>query len=176
MSCNIEYIGSKGNSLDKVKPYEIKEYGDVKIAYIGVTTPETITKSTPTYFMENGEFVYGFSGSSGEEFYGVVQKYINECKDLDADYIILLTHLGDAAESSPFTSTELVAGVEGVDVLLDAHSHSTVSCRILNDKAGNEVLVSSTGTKLNNIGKVVITANGNISDKYSKTEGRIIIE
>lgn len=163
LSCNISYTGENESVLTDVKPYEIVEYGDTKIAYIGIATPETTTKTTPTYFMEDGEFVYEFAGSSGSEFCGVVQDYIDECKENDADYVILLTHLGDAAESSPFTSTELVAGVEGIDVVLDAHSHSTVSCRVLKDKAGNEVLVSSTGTKLNNIGQVVITANGNIS-------------
>lgn len=162
LSCNITYFGKNESALTDVKPYEIKEYGDTKIAYIGIATPETITKTTPTYFMEEGEFVYGFSGGSGEEFYEVIQKNIDECKNQGADYIILLSHLGDAAESAPFNSTELVAAVEGVDVLLDAHAHSTVSCRVLKDKAGEEVLVSSTGTKLNNIGQVIITGDGNI--------------
>ena len=163
LSCNITYTGKNENALTQVKPYEIVEYGDTKIAYIGIATPETTTKTTPTYFMEDGEFVYDFAGGSGEEFYGVIQKYIDECKKNEADYIILLSHLGDAPESAPFNSTELIGAVEGVDVLLDAHSHSTVSCRVLKDKAGEEVLVSSTGTKLNNIGQVVITGDGNIS-------------
>lgn len=162
LSCNIEYKGKNESAVKDVKPYEIIEYGDVSVAYIGVATPETITKCTPTYFMEDGEFVYDFNGGSGDEFYGVVQKYVDECEAQNADYIILLTHLGDANESSPFTSTELVGGIEGVDVVLDAHSHSTVSCRVLKDKAGEEVLVSSTGTKLDNIGQLVITAEGNI--------------
>ena len=75
----------------------------------------------------------------------------------------MLGHLGDAMESSPYTSTELVSNISGADVVLDAHSHSTVSCRIIKDKSGEEVLVSSTGTKLANIGKVVISASGTIS-------------
>lgn len=164
LACNITYSGKNENALKDVKAYEIKEYGDVKVAFIGVATPETTTKSTPTYFMEDGEFVYHFAGGNGTELYDVVQKNIDECEEKGADYIILLTHLGDAIdESSPFTSTELVAKIEGVDVVLDAHSHSTVSCRILKDEAGEEVLVASTGTKLANIGKVVITENGTIS-------------
>ncbi|MBQ3062016.1 MAG: bifunctional metallophosphatase/5'-nucleotidase, partial [Lachnospiraceae bacterium] len=162
MACNITYTGKGESALSKVKPYEIKEYGDTKIAYIGVSTPETTTKSTHTYFMEDGEFVYDFAGGNGDEFYDLVQKNIDECKDKGADYIFLLTHLGDAMESSPYTSTELVAQIEGVDVVLDAHSHSTVACRVLKDEVGEEVLVASTGTKLDNMGQVVITTDGNI--------------
>ena len=61
LSCNITYTGKNENALTKVKPYEIVEYGDTKIAYIGIATPETTTKATPTYFMEDGEFVYDFA-------------------------------------------------------------------------------------------------------------------
>lgn len=163
LACNISYTGNKENALKDVKAYEIIEYGDVKIAYIGVSTPETVTKSTPTYFMEDGKFVYNFASGSGEELYSIVQKNIDECEEKGADYIVILAHLGDGEESIPFTSTDLVANTKGVDVLLDAHSHSTVSCRILKNANGEEVLVASTGTKLNNIGKVVITENGTIS-------------
>lgn len=164
LACNVSYTGNKENALKDVKAYEIIEYGDIKIGYIGVSTPETTTKSTPTYFMEDGEFVYNFASGSGEELYSIVQKNIDECEEKGADYIILLTHLGDSIdESSPFTSSELVAQIEGVDVVLDAHSHSTVSCRVIKDEKGKEVLVASTGTKLDNIGQVVITENGTIS-------------
>lgn len=162
LGCNITYTGKGESALSKVKPYKIVEYGDTKIAYIGISTPETITKSTPTYFMEDGEFVYDFGGGTGEELYDIVQKNIDECKDKGADYVFLLAHLGDASESSPYTSTELVAQIKGVDVVLDAHSHSTVACRILKDEAGEDVLVASTGTKLDNMGQVVITSDGNI--------------
>lgn len=163
LACNIKYTGKKDNPLEKIKPYEIVTYGDTEVAYIGISTPETLSKSTPTYFMEDGEFVYNFAEGDGTEFYTTVQTYIDECEEKGADYIILLGHLGDAMESSPYTSTELVSNISGADVVLDAHSHSTVSCRIIKDKSGEEVLVSSTGTKLANIGKVVISASGTIS-------------
>ena len=163
LACNIKYTGKKDNPLEKIKPYEIVTYGDTEVAYIGISTPETLSKSTPTYFMEDGEFVYNFAEGDGTEFYTTVQTYIDECEEKGADYIILLGHLGDAMESSPYTFTELVSNISGADVVLDAHSHSTVSCRIIKDKSGEEVLVSSTGTKLANIGKVVISASGTIS-------------
>ena len=163
LACNVTYTGKNTSALEKVVPCEIVEYGDVSVAYIGVSTPETILKSTPTYFMEDGEFVYSFAEGDGTELYTVVQKYIDECKGKGADYVVLLTHLGDTSESGAYASTELVANISGADVVLDAHSHSTVSCRVIEDKAGEDVLVSSTGTKLTNIGKLVITAAGNIT-------------
>lgn len=163
LSCNITYSGSGENALSEVAPYEIVEYGDTSIAFIGVATPESITKSTPAYFMENDEFVYDFCGESGEKLYECVQGYVDECTEKGADYIVVLSHLGDAEESSPFTSVELIQNITGIDVVLDGHAHSVISCQVEQDKNGEDVLLSSTGTKLENIGQLVITENGNIS-------------
>lgn len=163
LSCNITYTGSGENALSEVAPYEIVEYGDTSIAFIGVATPESITKSTPAYFMENDEFVYDFCGESGAKLYECVQGYVDECTEKGADYIVVLSHLGDGEESSPFTSVELIQNTTGVDVVLDGHAHSVISCQVEQNKNGEDVLLSSTGTKLENIGQLVITENGNIS-------------
>lgn len=163
LTCNITYTGSGENALSEVAPYEIIEYGDTSVAFIGVATPESITKSTPAYFMENDEFVYDFCGESGEKLYECVQGYVDECTEKGADYIVVLSHLGDGEESSPFTSVELIQNTTGVDVVLDGHAHSVISCQVEQNKNGEDVLLSSTGTKLENIGQLVITANGNIS-------------
>ncbi|MBR5157660.1 MAG: S-layer homology domain-containing protein [Clostridia bacterium] len=125
LGCNISYTGKNKNLLEKVKPYKILEYGDTKVAFIGVTTPESYTKSTPTYFMEDGEYVYELErGNDGKDLYDNVQKYVDECENQGADYIIVLAHLGDAEESSPYTSVELIEATDGIDVVLDGHSHS----------------------------------------------------
>ena len=114
--------------------------------------------------MEDGEYVYDFSNDGdGKELYDCVQKYVDECREKGADYVILLTHLGDGEEYAPFSSVDLARATEGVDVILDGHAHSVISCQIEENKQGEEVLISSTGTKLANIGQLVITANGNIS-------------
>ena len=161
---NLTYSGNGTNLLSQVKPYEIVNYGDTSVAFIGVTTPETLTAATPTYFMENGEFVYGFMGGNdnGESFYACVQSYIDECKGKGADYVVLLTHLGDLTESAPYNSIELIHKISGADVVLDGHAHNTISSRIELDKNGNRVVMSSTGTNFANIGQLVITQNGNI--------------
>jgi len=163
LACNIKYSGTKGNALEKTKAYDIKTYGDKKVAFVGVATPESITKSTPTYFQEDGKYVYTFSGASAEELFSTVQATVDEAKKAGADYVIVLSHLGDDEASEPFTSTNLVAKTNGIDVVLDGHSHSVVASRILQNKDGANVTVSSTGTKLEYIGQLVIAKDGVIS-------------
>ncbi len=178
LACNITYTGKGENALDDVKPYHIERYGDVKVGYIGVTTPYSISSSTPTHFMENGAYVYDFANEeNGQEFYDCVQKYVDICRKKGADYVVVLSHLGDSEEYAPFSSEELAKATDGIDVILDGHAHHAISCLIVENKAGEEVLISSTGTKLQNIGQLVITANGNVStgliSSYSKRDAEM---
>ncbi len=161
---NLTYSGKGENALSNVKAYELISYGETTVAYIGVTTPETLTSSTPTYFMEDGEFVYGFMGGNdkGESFYSGVQSCVDECRTLGADYVVLMTHLGDLEESAPYTSVDLIHNTSGVDAVLDGHAHNAISSRIERDKEGKQVVLSSTGTKFANIGQLIITEKGNI--------------
>ena len=178
LGCNITYTGKGESILSDVKPYDIVEYGETSVAFIGVSTPESITSSTPTYFMEDGEYVYEFAnGDEGDELYDCVQGYVDECKEAGADYVVLMTHLGDSEEYGPHSSVDLVRATEGVDVVLDGHAHSTISCMVEENKEGEEVLISSTGTKLANIGQLIITADGNIStgliSSYAKKDAEM---
>lgn len=182
LGCNINYIGSGESAVSGIKAYEIVEYGKIKVAFIGVLTPESIVKSTPSYFMdESGQFVYDFYGSSGEQLYAQVQKAVDECRDQGADFVVALAHLGSDEQSEPFRSIDLIRSTSGIDAVLDGHSHSVISCNVVKDKDGNKVLLSSTGTGLTNIGQLVITASGNIStgligdypDSESNTEAFI---
>ncbi len=164
LGCNIRYTGSEENALAALDPYQIVTYGEVKVAFIGISTPESIAKSTPAYFMDDsGELVYDFYGGSGEELYTQVQQTVANCLAAGADYVIALAHLGDDESSAPFRSTDLIAATNGIDVVLDGHSHSVISCDVIDNKDGDPVLLSSTGTGLANIGQLVITASGNIS-------------
>jgi len=163
LGCNINYTGSGTNAVAGVEPYEIVGYGEVSVAYIGVTTPHTLTSSTPTYFMENGEFVYQFNNGGAEEFYDCVQGYIEECEELGADHIVLLTHLGDLVEEAPYSVIDLIENTSGADAVLDGHSHSEIPCRPVYDEEGKVVMLSSTGTKLENIGQLTISADGTIT-------------
>ena len=164
LGCNIVYSGEEENALSAVKPYEIVSYGDVSVGFVGVSTPESIVKSTPSYFMDDsGEYVYSFCGGSGQELYDQVQQTVEQCRDQGADYVVALAHLGTDEASEPFRSTDLIANTSGIDVVLDGHSHSVIPCDIVKNVDGENVFLSSTGTGMENIGQLIIESDGTIN-------------
>lgn len=165
LGANIAYTGAGESALTALEPYAIETYGDVDVAFIGLTTPWSPTSSTPTYFMdENGEFVYDFAaGDEGESLYVLTQRYIDECRAAGAEYVILLTHLGDTEEMSPYSSVEVIENTTGIDAVLDGHAHSVIPCAVVTDAGGEDVLLCSTGTKLANIGRLTISPSGDIT-------------
>ena len=144
--------------------YTIVESGDKKIAFIGITTPESFSKSSPAYFQdENGAFIYGILGTSDEtELYSSVQQAIDKASE-EADYVIALGHLGIDPSSVPFTSREVIAHTTGLDAFIDGHSHSVIEAEEVTDLDGNTVLLTQTGSYLNTVGKMSISSDGAIS-------------
>jgi len=161
--CNLTYNGAGENALAEAKDHVIFRYGEVDVAFIGVTTPETLTSSTPAYFMEDGKFVYGFSHETAEDFYAAIQADVDECKTEGAEYVVLLSHLGEDPASAPFTSMDVVRNVKGLTAVLDGHSHTVSPMHIEKDKEGKAVPICSTGTKLSNIGRLTISPSGTVS-------------
>ena len=161
------YISANFTYQDKLvfNPYVIKEFDGVKIAFVGVTTPMTITSSTPTYFQdENGEYVYGFSqDDTGEKFYAAIQKAVDSARAEGAQYVIVLGHLGTEATCEPFTSIDVIYNVSGIDAVLDGHAHETMPENRVVGKDGKEVVRVACGTKLANVGALTITPDGEIS-------------
>ncbi|MBQ8564169.1 MAG: bifunctional metallophosphatase/5'-nucleotidase [Firmicutes bacterium] len=157
-----EKKGVKGSPV--LDAYVIKEIGGKKIAFVGITTPETFTKSTPAYFQdEKGNYIYGISGGDdGKELYADVQKAIDGAKSAGADLIIALGHLGDDLSSQPWTSEEVIANTSGLDAFIDGHSHSTVEGKAVADKSGKTVVLTQTGQYLDAVGKMTIAADGTI--------------
>ena len=173
VSCNFyhESNGVKGsNVLDSYKVFEV---GGKKIAIIGITTPESFTKSTPAYFQDAaGNYIYGIAGGvTGADLYNAVQAAINAAKAEKPDYIIALGHLGDDASSKPWTSEELIANTTGLDAFIDGHSHSTVAMKSVKDKAGNPVVLTQTGSYLNAVGKMTISTDGIKSELITSFNG-----
>ena len=162
VSCNF-YHESNGTPGEKVlKPYEIFEIGGKKIAFIGITTPESFTKSTPAYFQdENGNYIYGIGGSS-LPLHMFVQDAIYAAQGEGAEVIIALGHLGDDKASQPWTSEEVIAKTKGLHAFIDGHSHSTVPSKVVKDKGGNDVILTQTGEYFGAIGKMTISADGSI--------------
>ena len=138
--------------------YKLFEIGGQKIAFVGITTPETFTKSTPAYFQdENGNYIYGIAGGEdGKPLYEAVQKAVDAAKNAGATKVIALGHLGDDAASKPWTSEEVIANVTGLSAFIDGHSHSTVEGKQVADKDGNNVLLTQTGEYFKAIGMMVI--------------------
>ena len=153
ISCNFhhEKDGVKGVSV--LSPYEIFEIGGRKIAFVGITTPETFTKSTPAYFQDSeGNYIYGISGGEdGAALYADVQATIDMAKAEGATMVIALGHLGDDPASQPWTSEEVINNVSGLDAFIDGHSHSTVE-----GKDVNGTWLTQTGEYFGHIGMMLI--------------------
>ena len=173
LSCNFAKVGEDKSYFDS---YTIVSYGDVKIAYIGITTPSTISSSNPAQFKnEDGEIIYTFNEA---EMYRLVQANIDAVLAAGADYVIALSHVG-YSEAGDFTDiTDIIENTDGFDVVLDAHTHSVIEEKIVKDKSGDDVLLSSTGTKFEYIGKLTITENGLDTEliettTYEKTDATV---
>lgn len=158
ISCNFyhEKDGVRGeNVLESTHIFETA--GGLKVAFVGITTPESFTKSTPAYFQdENGNYIYGISGGEdGAALVADVQTAIDAVQKT-ADVVIALGHLGDDSAAKPWTSEDIIAGVSGLNAFIDGHSHSTVVGKELPDKDGKAVVLTQTGEYFDAIGMMVI--------------------
>ena len=143
------------------EPYRIFSFNDVDVAFLGISTPYSFVSSLPSYFQDkDGNMLYSLCTYN---FYDVVQHYVDEARKEGADYVVALAHLGDDRAATEINSWELAARTSGIDVILDGHSHSKVPCRRLTNRTGAEVIVTSTGEYLNNIGRLTIAADGAIT-------------
>ena len=153
------------------QPWRILEAGDIKIGFVGTVTPDTFTRSViKDVVNEVGEPMYDFlADETGERLAQALQKSIDEVRENGADYVILVGHLGsDAADDSVYSSDSIVGKLGGLDMVIDAHSHEVYN-RIVIDKDGNEIPISQTGTKLQNIGQLTIYKDGRLEEKMIDT-------
>ena len=159
ISCNFNHEGEL-----VFKPYAIKELGGAKVAFVGVTTPKTLTSSTPKYFQnDSGEFVYGFfQDETGEGVYNAVQSAVDAARAEGADYVVVMGHMGNEEECRPWTYADVIEHTNGIDVFLDGHSHDTEQV-VMKNKDGDEVLRYACGTKFSCIGWCRIAQDGKIT-------------
>ncbi len=146
-------------------PYTIIDYGATQIAYVGVTTPESISKSTPAYFQDaSGKYIYGFrEGRNGQELYKTVQQAADSARAEGADIVIAVGHLGVDGQSVPWRSADVIAATDGIDAFIDGHSHTVNPGQTVKNKNGEDVLLTQTGSKLENIGVMTVSADETIS-------------
>lgn len=145
--------------------YKIFQFDDKKIALIGVTTPETLNSSTPAYFQDDkGIFIYSFNeDATGKKLYTNIQNTVDTVKKLGVDYVFLVAHLGMSGITPRWSSLAVAQNTQGIDAIIDGHSHEVIPSFIAKNKQGKNVLITQTGTKLQNIGKLTITPQGKIS-------------
>lgn len=155
VSCNFHSLETGENILDS---YHMVEKAGKKIAFVGITTPETLTAVRPSCFQnESGEYIYDIrGGKDGSELYNSVQNAIDMAEEDGADHIIALAHLGTDESSQPYTSIDVIRNTTGLDAMIDGHSHSTVEGDIVKDKDGNDVVLTQTGSYLDAVGKMTI--------------------
>ena len=169
VSCNWVDLRTGLKVLPSIKIFTI---GGARIAFVGVTTPETFTKSTPAYFMNASQTKYIYDilgGDDGQKLYKAVQKAIDKAKLLGATYIIGLGHLGVDPSSAPWTSEEVIAHTTGFDAFIDGHSHTVMENKQVTDASGKAVTLTQTGSYFKNIGKMTVGADGTITTELIDT-------
>ena len=168
LSCNWVDLRTGLRVLPSVKVFV---RGGRRIAFVGVTTPETFTKSTPAYFMDKAQrkYIYDIQGGEdGKKLYDAVQKAIDKAKLL-ADVVIGLGHLGVDPSSSPWTSEEVIAHTSGFDAFIDGHSHTVMENKQVQDASGKAVTLTQAGSYFANVGEMTIAADGTITTKLIPT-------
>ncbi len=168
-NASFPYVAANFMSLEtgeSVFPaYVMLEAGGYQFAILGICTPKTITSSTPVYFQNDaGEFIYGFcQDDSGEALYACVQAAADEARAQGADYVVAAAHLGIDISCSPWTSSELIENTTGIDAVLDGHAHQVIEGEWVKNKDGEDVLLTSTGTKLERLGALCVGGDGALS-------------
>ncbi len=175
LSCN--FVSADDNSAI-ITPYATAELPNCTVGFIGISTPQTLTSTKPTNFTDaDGNRIYDFfSDGNGQQLYDCVQSVTDSLRgEHGADYVIALAHLGTEGEENPWTSYKVIENTYGIDAVIDGHSHTVIDGEAVKNKVGEEVLLSSTGSKMQYIGQITIDENGVsaeliANDEYSVTE------
>ena len=146
-------------------PYVIHQYGDKKVAFVGASTPETMILEGYSFYDTNGILLYDLKPKT---FYELVQKAVDNARAEGADYVVLLSHVGETTQSLGFNSHLLVNHTRGIDVVLDGHSHEIFENAKATNLDGKEITVTQTGTQFAYIGKLLITPDGRMTTQLIK--------
>ena len=167
VSCNFCHAENGVVGEQVLNSYIMVERGGKKIAFIGITTPETLTSTTPTYFQNDaGDYIYTIvGGEDGGEMYAAVQEAIDAAKAEGADYVIGLGHLGEDYSYFPWMSPQVIANTSGLDAFIDGHSHTMLESRVVTDRNGENVILTQTGSYLDAVGEMKISEDGSISTR-----------
>lgn len=157
--CNLRHI-SDGRIV--FSDYVMKKMGGRKVAFVGVTTPTAVLSERYAFTDSAGQFVYDLCQ---EVLCQRVQSAVDNARSQGADFVVLLSHMGVDVRSHAFSSTKIIAGTHGIDVVLDGHTHEVMTNGRVANKEGKEVLVAQTGTQFAYIGKLLIKPDGSITNE-----------
>ena len=140
--------------------YVIQTVGNKRIAFVGAVTPETMLLESYAFHDDNGKVIYDLMPST---FYQLVQKAVDDAHSNGADYVVLISHVGEETQSMGFDSHRLIAATKGIDVVLDGHSHATIPHDAEANLEGKSIGITQTGTQFANIGKLIINKDGHMT-------------
>ena len=149
-----------GSSDPCFASYTIRDYGNRHVAFVGVTTPESMVGESYSFYDSDGNQLYDLRT---DDVCNLVQAAVNEARSKGADFVVVLSHLGEEQPAIGITSHQLIAATRGIDALLDGHSHSVIPHDEVANLDGKLIPISQTGTQFANVGKLVISTDGSIS-------------
>ena len=155
--CNIYDINKKTFPF---LPYVIYKYDDLKIAFVGVTSPEALLlkDNYEKFFDENGEqLIYFFEDETGEALYRQVQTAVDTAKEEGADKVILLSHLGIEGITERWTTTRVIANTKDIDAVIDGHSMEVLDSGLMVNKVGAFIPLVQAGSNYKYVGAINIT-------------------
>ncbi len=146
--------------------YTIHQYGNKRVAFVGALTPQTMQIERSAFYDADRNQLYDLKRDA---IYDLVQQAVDDARAKGADYVIMLSHLGERP-ASRVDSHDLISKTNGIDALLDAHTHSTVPCVYVENKDGKQIPITQTGIHFANIGKLIITTGGKVSVQLMPVE------
>jgi len=148
------------------RPWRILEAGELKIGFVGAVAPDTFTKSIIKDILnEVGEPMYDFlADETGERLCAGLQKAIDEVRQSGADYVILVSHLGNNDSiTAQFRTDPIVGKLTGLDMVIDGHSHETYN-RTVTDGENKQIPIAQTGSNMKAIGRLTIYRDGHLEE------------
>lgn len=158
LCCNMLTVKG-GNST--YPPYHSCVWRGKSVAFIGVTTPSTMSSSMPSTFQnKRGRQLYHFSE---HDLAKVIQQKVDQVRAKGADYVVLLAHLGDSPGAT--SSVSMIGQTRGIDLVVDGHDHHVLADKQCRNADGDLVPLTSTGTQFQYIGMAVLGADGHFSTR-----------
>lgn len=139
-------------------PYVMKQFGARRVAFVGVLTPSTLQAESAAFYNYEGRQLFNLHY---DYLFQYVQLAVDQARSEGADYVVVLSHLGEVG--SDRTSGQLISATRGIDAVLDGHSHAVIPCDHSVNRDGQDVILTQTGTKFANIGKLLIPSQGPLS-------------